>query len=722
MMAKSRVSASGLAAAGAVLCCLSGAAANGHAPRPVDDRVVIDPSKPVNTFIPDDTLGAAIDGVGRGDVARYLTPFNIEKMRSAGLKRLTYRTRTELGIAVWHFSEEGTWSDAAHRQGYWTTSDHPSREPRVTWAYNLPRRGDSVDNANNLGYSRIDDGDPKTFWKSNPYLDRRFTGAAESRPQYIVVSFDGAKRIDAARILWGTPFARHFLLQYWNGKDQFDRAGHWITFPSGDRTIAGAPDEKIVRLSTSPISARFLRVLLLQSSETAPQGSTDIRDRLGYAVRELSFGHLRSDGTLADAVRHKRSRDGQTLIQVSSTDPWHRAVDKDRDTEQPSLDMVVKSGLTNGLPMMVPVGTFYDTPDNAAAEIRYIKRRGFLVHQVELGEEADGQFIDPEDYADLYLEFAKVVHGIDPKLSLGGPSMQGAMTDTWPDPESGHSWMGRFVARLKARGGMDEFNFFSFEHYPFDDVCYPMGETLRDETSLMDTLMKETAAAGVPKTIPWIITEYGLSPFSGREMSKIPSALFDADVVGHFLSLGGSAAYMYGYPPEQPANQDFPCAGYGNMMLFESDDDGRSRWAMPAFYAERMMTQDWAFPGDKPLKLYPARSQIVDSKGRQMVVAYPLQIGGATWAVMLINRDEQHAHRVSVTFGHGDAHDQVFGTGVSLQVVQYSSADYVWRVDGEAGHPIKDNPPERYTTKGEDSFLLPAMSLTVVRGALAAAK
>jgi hypothetical protein len=690
----------------------------------VADQVVIDVTQPVNTIVPNQALGAALDGMEKGDVDNALTPFNIDKMLSAGLRQVTYRTRPELGIEAWHWSEEGAWSDAARQQGYWTSSDDPSHEGRITWGYSLPRRGDSVDNANNLGFSRIDDGDPNSFWKSNPYLDRRFTGLAESRPQWIVLSFKNPTPVDAARILWGTPFARHFLVQYWDGKDRYwdakdvaTKPGRWVTFPHGDQTIAGDPGEAILRLADAPIAARFLRILMVQSSETALAGSTDIRDRLGYAVREVGFGVLRADGSLRDAVRHGTTQYSQTLVQVSSTDPWHRAVDRDLGTEQPSLDMVFKAGLNAGMPLMVPVGVFYDTPENAAAEIRYIKRRGFPVRQIELGEEPDGQFIAPEDYADLYLEAAKAVHDVDPTLSLGGPSMQGALTGTWPDTEIGRSWPGRFVARLKARGGLDQLGFFSFEHYAFDDVCRPLGVMLRDETDLMNKIMSETTAAGVPRSIPWIISEYGFSPFAGRAMSQMPSALLAADIVGHFLTLGGNAAFMFGYTPDEPANQIFACAGYGNMMLYQVDAQGRSRWPMPVYHAESMMMRDWGDPADQPHKLYAAQSKSTDAKGRPYVTAYPLQGPDGRWAVMLINRDERRAHRVRIVFRRGDGADPAFGAGQRLSVVQYSPADYVWLDRGPASHPIKDRPPERYAIDGGRAVLLPAFSLTVVRGA-----
>jgi hypothetical protein len=680
----------------------------------VDDAVVIDLAGEARRIVPDQALGAAIDGMQRGGVKRILTPFNIARMQSAGLRRVTYRTRPELGVEAWHWSEEGRWSDPARRQGYWTSSDNPRRHPPVTWGYSLPRRGNSVDQANDTGYSRLDDGDRGSFWKSNPYLDRRYTGATQTRPQWVVVSFAAPQAIDAARILWAEPYATVFRVQYWTGKGPGDAKGRWVDFPAGEQRRDHFPGEETLRLSPAPVAAQFVRVLMTQGSGTAPAPSHDVRDRLGYAMAELGLGVLGPDGVFVDAMRHGRSREGQTQVNVSSTDPWHRAVDRDLDTEQPSLDLMFADRLNGGLPLMVPVGVFYDTPENAAAEVRYIRRRGWPVRQIELGEEPDGQFIAPEDDADLYIEAARAIRRVDARLQLGGPSLQGASTATWPDPEAGRSWIGRFVARLRERGRLADLQFFSFEHYAFDAVCEPLGKMLRDETQLLDRLMDGAIAAGVPTTIPWIISEYGLSPFSGRAMSLVPSALFSADVVGHFLSRGGAAAFMFGDTPGSPANQAFPCAGYGDMMLWEVDPDGRAKWPMPMYFAERMMMRDWGAPASEAHALLAAAGAAKDADGRPFVLAYALRRRDGTLSVMLLNRDETAAHDVRVSLRTAGG-ERAF-PATDAQVVQYSPAEYEWLDLGPKSHPTRDLPPERLGVGGGSALRLPAMSLSVVTG------
>ena len=98
---------------------------------------------------------------------------------------------------------------------------------------------------------------------------------------------------------------------------------------------------------------------------------------------DLRFARLSSGASTAtisfhDYIRHAADRNRQTVIYVSSTDPWHRAEDIDYKIEQPGLDFILRSALTNGLPVLVPVGVLYDTPENATAEINYLLRRDML--------------------------------------------------------------------------------------------------------------------------------------------------------------------------------------------------------------------------------------------------------------------------------------------------------------------------------------------------------
>src|SRR5689334_16155591 len=58
--------------------------------------ITVDTSHAVNRFIPSHALGAGVDGHEFGETLKQLSPGNVKAMRSAGLKPLTYRLRTEL--------------------------------------------------------------------------------------------------------------------------------------------------------------------------------------------------------------------------------------------------------------------------------------------------------------------------------------------------------------------------------------------------------------------------------------------------------------------------------------------------------------------------------------------------------------------------------------------------------------------------------------------------
>src|SRR5207253_2840266 len=127
--------------------------------------------------------------------------------------------------------------------------------------------GDGTD-AN--GYSRITDGDENTYWKSNPYLSKAYTGEDDSNyPQWVVMDLAGNHEVDAIRISWGEPYARRYLVQYWAGEDPIKQptAGAWVTFQGGEVT-SGNGGKATLRLASAPMLVRYLRVWMTQSSNT----------------------------------------------------------------------------------------------------------------------------------------------------------------------------------------------------------------------------------------------------------------------------------------------------------------------------------------------------------------------------------------------------------------------------------------------------------------------
>src|SRR5260370_8508737 len=126
---------------------------------PFSVSAVVAADQPVNKCVPTQALGAGVDGHEQGECARMFTDKNIAEMRSAGFGPLTYRLRTELAGEVWHWNPRGTWSDSVHQCGYWTSDDSFAEPINLSYGYRLPRRGNTIDQANNDGYSPIADPD-----------------------------------------------------------------------------------------------------------------------------------------------------------------------------------------------------------------------------------------------------------------------------------------------------------------------------------------------------------------------------------------------------------------------------------------------------------------------------------------------------------------------------------------------------------------------------------
>lgn len=671
----------------------------------------------VNRFDPLVTFGAGLDGHSKGVVAQVYTPANEKAMRSAGFTIATYRIRTELGVESWHWNPHGSWSDSARRRGYWTSFDTSAAPIALAHGYRLPRRGNTIDQADNTGWSRLVDGDTATFWKSNPYLDRRFTGTDDSLlPQWVIVDLGSVKAVNAIRIHWGLPHAAAFRVQYWRGVIVNDvdenPPGRWVTFPGGDEHHGNGRVE-LRRLSDTAVQARFVRLVLTASAHDAPRFATDARDSAGYAIRELEVGVM-NGVTLRDAVRHRASHEGQSVTYASSTDPWHRAEDIDLDLEQPGFDRVFASGLTQDRPVMVPVPVLYGTPENAAAEIRFLRGRGYAIGRIEMGEEPDGQYITPEDYAALYAQAAREIRAGWPDAPLGGPGFQGLESRVmfaWPSDSAGGTWIPRFLAALRARGRLGDLTFFSFEWYPYDDVCGATAPQLAAASARLTDRLGQVERDGITPDIPRVIAEYGYSAFAGRAQVEIEGALLNADIVGRFLMLGGRAAYLYGWEPSL-LDESPRCSTWGNNMLLLADGQRRIRFRVATYYGARLLTQDWASPRGGEHAMFAAESDARDADGNELLSAYVVRRPDGTWSTMLVNKDPAHSYRVTVQLGSR------YGGALSgpRTVISYSRAQYGWHADGPRGAPVRDDPPLATTLLAGAPLIVPPYSITVVRG------
>src|SRR5215475_11660341 len=303
---------------------LSDPQANSSSAVPALVRVHAAPAQVVNSFDPDKSLGTSMDIQSRESINKIYTPESIKVCLSAGWGPISYRLHTPETIDYWHWNPNGRWTDEANQCGYFVGSSELGDPIRDSFGYSLPHRGCTHNGGTDRGYSRLTDGDPQSFWKSNPYLTQAFTHEDDSlHPQWIIVDLGEYYDVNAIRIDWCEPSAREYVVEYWVGADPMNweepalnstgqggeylpvanqAMGDWHGFPNGV-VHDGKGGSITLKLADNLISTRWIRVVMTQSSHRpGPHGNQDLRHQVGYAIYEVYVGILEADGKFADFV------------------------------------------------------------------------------------------------------------------------------------------------------------------------------------------------------------------------------------------------------------------------------------------------------------------------------------------------------------------------------------------------------------------------------------
>jgi hypothetical protein len=365
---------------------------------------------------------------------------------------------------------------------------------------------------------------------------------------------------------------------------------------------------------------------------------------------------------------------------------------------------------------MIPIAMLYNTPEDATNELKYLEARGYPVSYVEMGEEPDGHYTTPEDYGALYVQFADALHRFDPHLKLGGPIFTGQNQDidTWPDSKGDTSWTRRFVNYLKERGHLKDLAFFSFEHYPVDPGRLTWA-SLYEEQQLVTHIMKVWRDDGVPADVPLFITESNLSSQYSEAYMDIWGALWLADYVGAFLSGGGNALYYFHDLPEQIGSGIHGSPGTFNFLTV--DPGFHVKQKLSQFYASQVINSSWIEPGNGVHRVFSAQSKVVDEVGHVLVTAYPLLRPDGSWAVLLVNKDQDNPHAVGIGFDDGRAGKPRHFVG-HIDVTTFGKGQYRWWPTVEGGKADPDGPPLHQSLSADQNtrFELPPASITVLRG------
>jgi len=242
----------------------------------------------------------------------------------------------------------------------------------------------------------------------------------------------------------------------------------------------------------------------------------------------------------------------------------------------------------------------------------------------------------------------------------------------------------------------------------------------------LGAMMASLRRDGVPADIPWLMSEYGYSVFGGRPEVDIEGALFNADAVGAFLTLGGAKPYLYGYEPNY-LQDELKCS-WGNLMMLQLSPRRDQLNRLSAYYAAQLITKEWMQPISEQHEVFPvnvnetkggAHGETRPTKATSLsaVTVYAVRRPDKQWSLLAINKSPNRAAQLDVQFKIPKTQQPARFVS-QVDVIQFSRQQYAWHAEGTNGRPTRSLPPAHFTREASATYELPPYSLSILRGTL----
>jgi hypothetical protein len=173
----------------------------------------------------------------------------------------------------------------------------------------------------------------------------------------------------------------------------------------------------------------------------------------------------------------------------------------------------------------------------------------------------------------------------------------------------------------------------------------------------------------------------------------------------------------------------------GTFGMFTVGPEYEVKQPLSQFFVSQLINLEWVQPGGGQHEVFAAKSDIDDGAGHALVTAYAVKRPDGQWSVMMVNRDQQNAHRVKISFGEADTDKARIFAG-PVEISTFGKAQYHWHpaltrfmahnempavfpvIAYTQGNADPDGPVAHSEQNGakDSMYDLPAASVVVIRG------